>query len=101
MCQSFSTAPGLRSRGTVSNRPGAATTTSASTGCTACSSTGCGVSARLQPGGTDVGGGWREQLENDVAPLLEDAPQVWLRADKRLLPGRVGGVAADSGEKGQ
>ena len=39
------------------------------------------VSARLQPGGSDVGGGWREQLEQDVEPLLRNGEQVWLRAD--------------------
>lgn len=47
------------------------------------------VSARLQPGGTDVGGGWREQLEQDVAPLLADAPQVWLRADNAYYRGEL------------
>ena len=31
---------------------------------------GAWVSGRLRPGGSDVGGGWREQLEADVAPLL-------------------------------
>ncbi|MCY4189091.1 MAG: hypothetical protein OXD30_11475, partial [Bryobacterales bacterium] len=28
------------------------------------------ISARLQPGGSDVAGGWREQLEQDLRPLL-------------------------------
>ena len=31
---------------------------------------GAWVSGRLEPGGTDVKGAWREQLEQDVAPLL-------------------------------
>ena len=39
------------------------------------------VSARLNRGGTDVKGAWREQLETDVAPLLAAARRVWLRAD--------------------
>ncbi len=39
------------------------------------------VSARLHAGGTDVRGDWREQLDQDVAPLLTGRQPVWLRAD--------------------
>ena len=39
------------------------------------------ASGRLRPGGGDVAGGWRRQLERDVAPLLPDGTPVWLRAD--------------------
>lgn len=42
---------------------------------------GAWVSGRLERGGTDVKGAWREQLERDVAPLLGEAAGVWLRAD--------------------
>lgn len=39
------------------------------------------VSARLQPGGSDVAGGWREPWEQAVRPLLRRGAAVWLRAD--------------------
>ncbi len=39
------------------------------------------VSARLHAGGTDVRGDWREQLDQDAAPLLTGRQPVWLRAD--------------------
>lgn len=42
---------------------------------------GLWTSARLHPGGVDVAGGWREQLERDVAPLLGPDTPVWLHAD--------------------
>ncbi len=38
------------------------------------------VSARLQAGGTDVKGDWREQLDQDVAPWLTGRQPVGLRA---------------------
>ena len=41
---------------------------------------GLWVSGRLHPGGVDVAKGWREQLEEDVAPLLAEQA-VWMRAD--------------------
>ncbi len=41
---------------------------------------GLWVSGRLHPGGVDVAKGWREQLDEDVAPLLAEQP-VWMRAD--------------------
>ncbi len=39
------------------------------------------VSARLHAGGTDVQGDGRDQLDQDVAPLLTGRQPVWLRAD--------------------
>lgn len=39
------------------------------------------VSGRLNPGASDVCIGWREQLENDVAPLIELGIPVWARMD--------------------
>ncbi len=39
------------------------------------------VSARLNAGGTDVRGDWREQLDQDVAPWLTGRQPVRLRAD--------------------
>ncbi len=39
------------------------------------------VSARLNAGGTDVKGDWREQLDQDVVPWLTGRQPVWLRAD--------------------
>ena len=42
---------------------------------------GTWVSARLHEGGVGVTVGWQEQLENDVAPLLNDDTPVWLGMD--------------------
>ena len=39
------------------------------------------VSGRLNPGASDVCIGWKEQLENDVAPLIEQGIPVWARMD--------------------
>ncbi len=39
------------------------------------------VGGRLHPGGVGVTRGWREQLEADVAPLLDGRAPVWVRAD--------------------
>ncbi len=39
------------------------------------------ASGRLHPGGGDVAGGWREQLDSDVAPCLPEGTPVWLRTD--------------------
>ena len=39
------------------------------------------VSGRLHPGGVGVTRGWREQLMDDVAPLLDGPAPVWVRAD--------------------
>ena len=47
------------------------------------------VSARLRPGGSGVAGGWREQLEQDVAPLLPPGTPVWLRADNTYYRGAL------------
>ena len=55
------------------------------------------VSARLQPGGSDVGGGWREQLEQDVEPLLRNGEQVWLRADHADYRGELVAFCAARG----
>ena len=45
------------------------------------------VSGRLHPGGVGVTRGWREQLEADVAPLLEAATPVWVCADNAYYQG--------------
>lgn len=42
---------------------------------------GLWVSHRLNPGGCGVSAGTREQVENDVAPLLEGVSNVWARLD--------------------
>ena len=47
------------------------------------------VSARLQPGGSDVAGGWQEQLEQDLRPLLRRGESVWLRADNAYYRGEL------------
>ena len=47
------------------------------------------ASGRLRPGGGDVAGGWRGQLERDVAPLLPDGTPVWLRADSAYYRGKL------------
>jgi len=39
------------------------------------------VSGRLNPGASDVCIGWKEQLENDVSPLIEQGIPVWARMD--------------------
>ncbi len=39
------------------------------------------VSGRLNPGASDVCIGWKEQLENDVAPLIDQGMPVWARMD--------------------
>ena len=39
------------------------------------------VSGRLHPGGVGVTRGWREQLADDVAPLLDGSAPVWVCAD--------------------
>ncbi len=39
------------------------------------------VSARLNAGGTDMRGDWREQLDRDAVPWLPGRQPVWLRAD--------------------
>jgi len=44
-------------------------------------------SARLYPGGVDVAAGWREQLDQDVAPLLAADTPVWARADNAYYRG--------------
>ena len=36
------------------------------------------ASGRLNPGGGDVAGGWREQLDRDVASCLPEGTPVWL-----------------------
>jgi len=38
------------------------------------------ASQRLLPGGVDVASGWKEQLEKDIAPMLDGVP-VWFLAD--------------------
>jgi hypothetical protein len=44
-------------------------------------------SGRLHPGGVDVAAGWREQLEQDVTPLLAAGTPVWVRADNAYYRG--------------
>ncbi len=48
------------------------------------------VSARLNAGGTDVRGDWREQLDQDVAPWLTGRQPVGLRGRQRGLLQRSG-----------
>ena len=55
------------------------------------------ASGRLRPGGGDVAGGWRGQLERDVAPLLPPGTPVWLRADNAYYRG---GLVAYCRERG-
>ena len=45
----------------------------------------------------DAKGGWREQLETDVAPLLAADNPVWLRADPACYDSAL---AADCRERG-
>ena len=47
------------------------------------------VSGRLHPGGGDVAGGWRGQLDSDVAPCLPEGTPVWLRADNAYYRGEL------------
>ena len=47
------------------------------------------ASGRLRPGGVDVAGGWRRQLDADVAPLLPAGTPVWLRADNAYYRGKL------------
>ena len=55
------------------------------------------VSARLQPGGSDVAGGWREQLEQDLRPLLRRGERVWLRADNAYYRGELVSYCIEQG----
>ena len=48
---------------------------------------GAWASGRLRPGCSDAGGGWREQMEADVAPLLRAGLPVWLRAGSACYRG--------------
>ena len=47
------------------------------------------VSARLEPGGSDVAGGWREQFELDVSGLVPPGTPVWVRADNACYRGEL------------
>ena len=47
------------------------------------------ASGRLHPGGGDVSGSWREQLDSDVAPCLPEGTPVWLRADNACYRGEL------------
>ena len=47
------------------------------------------ASGRLRPGGGDVAGGWREQLDDDAAPCLPAGTPVWLRADNAYYRGEL------------
>ena len=47
------------------------------------------ASGRLPPGGGDVAGGWREQLDSDVAPCVPEGTPVWLRADNAYYRGEL------------
>lgn len=42
---------------------------------------GLWVAGSLHPGNVDVAADWREQLDEQVRPLLSDTDTVWLRAD--------------------
>ncbi len=50
---------------------------------------GLWAGGRLRRGGVDVAGGWRGQLEHDVAPLLPEGAPVWLRADNAHYRGKL------------
>ena len=58
---------------------------------------GVWVSARLQPGGSDVAGGWREQLEQDLRPSLRRGERVWLRADNAYYRGELVAYCIEQG----
>ena len=47
------------------------------------------ASGRLHPGDGDVAGGWREQLDCDVAPCLPEGTPAWLRADNACYRGEL------------
>ena len=47
------------------------------------------ASGRLHPGGGDVSGGWREQLDSDAATCLPEGAPVWLRADTPAMNRRA------------
>ena len=47
------------------------------------------ASGRLRPGGVDVAGGRRRQLDGDVAPHLPAGTPVWLRAANAYDRGKV------------
>ena len=55
------------------------------------------ASGRLRPGGVDVAGGWRRQLDRDVAPHLPAGTPVWLRADNAYYRGRLVSYCRDRG----
>jgi len=44
-------------------------------------------SGRLHPGGVDVAAGWRDQLEQDITPLLAVDTPVWARVDNAYYRG--------------
>ena len=58
---------------------------------------GAWVSGHLRPGGSDAGGGWREPLEADVAPLLRAGLKVWLRADSACYRGDLARYCCERG----
>ena len=58
---------------------------------------GLRASGRLRRGGVDVAGGWRGQLEHDVAPLLPEGTPVWLRADNAYCRGKLVGFCRERG----
>ena len=47
------------------------------------------ASGRPHPGGVDVAGGWREQLDRDLARRLPEGAPVWLRADNVYYRGEL------------
>jgi len=54
------------------------------------------ASQRLNPGGVDVSAGWKEQLEQDIAPLLKGVP-VWFRADNAYYRKEVVNYVSEHG----
>ena len=51
------------------------------------------ASGRLHPGGSDVAGVWREQLDSDVASCLPEGTPVWLHADDAYYRGELIGYS--------
>lgn len=58
---------------------------------------GLWVSGRLHPGAVDVAKGWREQLAEDVAPVIPAGTPVWVRADNAYYRGEFVRYCAERG----
>lgn len=58
---------------------------------------GLWASGRLHPGGVDVARGWREQLTEDVVPVIPAGTPVWARADNAYYRGAFVRYCAERG----